>query len=424
MYRSPGLPSVPAARALSRQPNGLARQDALGHLHVQHALPRGQVALGVDLGNAQREGARSARQRRVQVEHDLRVVVFTPIGGTAAREPAVLTRPRVSRADGVRCGRRSGRRRGPRGKPGPCGGRVKGGWEGRGGVPGERAAGGEQEGGGEGKEPGEKDGGVDCGGREAAGDGGDLRQRGGAGGEIGEGAGGELGQRGLAGVGGLRGPGAGRVEPDRGPLGRGGFGGDGGGGDLGGIDLEDAELARARGGTGSGAQGAFGVARAGLAGSDELAGKLDQVRGQRHGRAGGLFKDGRLAEGDLFIEPVGFGVVAVFLPGLEAGDGGGAGDERCGRAGGALDGVFEETDGEAGECGGAGLRVGAGVVRAGLGGPSLDDEKSAAEDGAPGFVAERARGAGAGWASGQRVSSCGRWAGDWSWVWLRGSWAV
>ena len=267
---------------------------------------------------------------------------------------------------GVRCGRRTGRRRGPRGEPGPSGDRVQGrGGEGRGGVPGERAAGGEQEGGGEGKEPGEKDGGVDCGGHEAAGDGGDLRQRGGAGGEIGEGAGGELGQRGLAGVGGFRGPGAGRVEPDRGPLGRGGFGGDGGGGDLGGIDLEDAELARVRGGTGSGAQGAFGVARAGLAGGDELAGKLDQICGQRHGRAGGLFEDGRLAEGDLFIEPACFGVVAVFLPGLEAGDGGGEVTMRCVEQG-EPGGVFKETDGEAGECGGEGLRAEAAVVRAGV----------------------------------------------------------
>ena len=220
--------------------------------------------------------------------------------------------------------------------------------DGRGGVPGERAAGGEQEGGGEGKEPGEKDGGVDCGGHEAAGDGGDLRQRGGVCDGIGEGAGGGLGRRELAGVGGLRGPGAGRVEPDRGPQGRGGFGGDGGGGDLGGIDLEDAELAHARDGLGGGAQGAFGVAWAGLAGGDELAGKLDQICRQRHGRAGGLFKDGRLAEGDLFIEPAGFGVVAVILPGLEADAGGGEVTMRRVEQG-EPGGVFEEADGESGE---------------------------------------------------------------------------
>src|SRR5208283_1722288 len=148
--------------------------------------------------------------------------------------------------------------------------------------------------------------------------------------------------------GGFGGFGAGCVEPDRGPLGRGGFGGDGSGVDLGGIDLEDAELARARGGTGSGAQGAFGVARAGLAGSDELAGKLDQICGQRHGRAGGLFKDGRLAEGDLFIEQTGFGVVAVFLPGPEADAGG---DEVTMRRveQGEPGGFLEEADGGAGE---------------------------------------------------------------------------
>ncbi len=115
---------------------------------------------------------------------------------------------------------------------------------------------------------------------------------------------------------------AGRVQPDGGPLrgGVSGFGidrgvGCGRGGDLGGIDLEDAELAVVGGGAVVVAQRAFGQARAGFAGGNELARKLDQVGGQRHGRAGGLLEYGRLAEGDLFVERASFGVVAVW-PGV------------------------------------------------------------------------------------------------------------
>jgi hypothetical protein len=142
------------------------------------------------------------------------------------------------------------------------------------------------------------------------------------------------------------------------------------GGDLGGIDLEDAELTRSWGGTGGGAQRAFGVARAGLARGDELAGKLDQICGQRHGRAGRLLKYGRMAEGDLFIEPAGFGFVAVFLlPVPVAGAGGGKGKMR-GVAQGRC-GVFKDADGETGERGSEGLSVGGGVVRAGFGGSHL-----------------------------------------------------
>ena len=56
------------------------------------------------------------------------------------------------------------------------------------------------------------------------------------------------------------------------------------------------------------AQGAFGEARAGLAGGDELAGELDEVGGNVDGRSGRL-EDGRLAEGDLFVEGEVFGFV-------------------------------------------------------------------------------------------------------------------
>ena len=80
---------------------------------------------------------------------------------------------------------------------------------------------------------------------------------------------------------------------------------------MGGIDLEDAQLTLARGWDGGGAQRAFCVARTRFAGRDQLAGKFDQICGQWHGWPGGLFKDGGLAEGDLFIEETCFGIVAV-----------------------------------------------------------------------------------------------------------------
>ena len=56
------------------------------------------------------------------------------------------------------------------------------------------------------------------------------------------------------------------------------------------------------------AQGAFGESRAGLAGGDELAGELDEVGGDVDGWSG-WFEDGRLAEGDLFVEGEVFGFV-------------------------------------------------------------------------------------------------------------------
>ena len=51
-------------------------------------------------------------------------------------------------------------------------------------------------------------------------------------------------------------------------------------------------------------QGAFGETGAGFAGGDELAGEFDQVGGDVDGRSR-RFEDGRLAEGDLFVQGLG-----------------------------------------------------------------------------------------------------------------------
>jgi hypothetical protein len=140
---------------------------------------------------------------------------------------------------------------------------------------------------------------------------------------------------------------------------------------LGWIYLEDAELTLSWGGTRGGAQRTFGVAWAGLAGRDQLAGKLDEICGQRYRRAGGLFKEGRFAEGDLFIEQAGFGFIAVLLlPGRVAAAGGGLRGEvtmRCAQQG-RCGGISEEADCKAGKCGGEGLRAGVCVVCAGAAG--------------------------------------------------------
>lgn len=151
---------------------------------------------------------------------------------------------------------------------------------------------------GEGDEGGEDDGSVDAGGHEAKLDGGDL----GVG--LGDGGGGVVGFE-------LRGgefSGAGvevgdrvSVEEDGGPDGGDGFGG-GRGGDLGRLDLEDAELGGVRCGAGVLAEWAFGDAGAGAAGGDELARELDEIGGEIDGCGGGVFEDGGLAEGDLFVE--------------------------------------------------------------------------------------------------------------------------
>ena len=63
------------------------------------------------------------------------------------------------------------------------------------------------------------------------------------------------------------------------------------------------------------AQGAFGESRTGAAGSDELPGKLDEVGRNLDGRLDRL-KDGRLAEGDLFIERERLGRIGEVLGSL------------------------------------------------------------------------------------------------------------
>jgi hypothetical protein len=90
-------------------------------------------------------------------------------------------------------------------------------------------------------------------------------------------------------------------------------GGVGGGrnGDLVGIDFEDPELVVGRDGAGVVAQWAFGEARTGFTRGNQLARELNEVGGQGHGRAGRLFEYRGLAEGDLFVEGAGFGIVAV-----------------------------------------------------------------------------------------------------------------
>ena len=82
-----------------------------------------------------------------------------------------------------------------------------------------------------------------------------------------------------------------------------------------------------------------GEAGAGAARCDELAGELDKVGGNLKGRLDG-FEDWGLAEGDLFVEGEGLGLVGR-LVGAELVGGGGW--LRCGAGR-----LFVETDGEAG----------------------------------------------------------------------------
>ena len=90
------------------------------------------------------------------------------------------------------------------------------------------------------------------------------------------------------------------IEKDRGPFRRGRFGG-WRGRNLLGLHLEDAELSWIVVQLGLFAQRAFGEARAGAAGGDELPGELDEVRGNLDGRLDRL-KDGCLAEGYLLVQ--------------------------------------------------------------------------------------------------------------------------
>jgi len=185
------------------------------------------------------------------------------------------------------------------------------------------------EGGDEGEQGREDDGGVDDAGHEAE------AERGGQGSGLGDEGGVEKRFGGFD----RNGLGAGG-EQDGGPLWRGGRFLCWRGGDLSGFDLEDAELRCVGGVISLVAKRAFGQARAGFAGGDELARKLDEIGGNLDGGAE-VFKDGRLTEGDLFVESFGFGGVdgAVRVGGGRIGQG----------RGGALD-LFVETDGEGGGC--------------------------------------------------------------------------
>lgn len=140
----------------------------------------------------------------------------------------------------------------------------------------------------------------------------------------------------------------GGVEMDGRPLGERSLGfGCGSGRELGSFDLEDAELSGGRGRVGLFAQRALSDAGAGLAGRDELAGKLDEVGRNGDGRPCGLLKDRSMAEGNLVFEVVEGFVVAGLGSVGDAGQGLSDAD------------IFVEADGEAGGQGvGDGLRDG------------------------------------------------------------------
>src|SRR6266851_4717330 len=181
---------------------------------------------------------------------------------------------------------------------------------------------GDGEGGGKGDEGGQDDAAVDDAGHETQVKGGGL------GGEDGV----ELG---LGGFDDRRGCGLGSEE-DGGPLGRGGLDG-GGAGYLCGLNLEDAELRGLGGRVGVFAEGSLGEARAGFAGGHELTGELDEVGGDLDGQAGGLVKDGGLAEGYLLVEGEAFG----FVKGLVR-----AGGVGCEGLGSVARDLFVEANGE------------------------------------------------------------------------------
>ena len=228
----------------------------------------------------------------------------------------------------------------------------------------EKLARGESEGGDEGEQAGCDDADVDDGGHEAEAE----RRR-----HQGE----DRVERGFGGL--DRSCGGKCSEHDGRPLGCGRFDG-GRGGDLGGFDLEDAELSGVVCVGGLFAQGAFRESGAGLAGGDELARELDQVGGDVDGWSR-RFEDGRLAEGDLFVEGEVFGFVERFGLVKMVGGGEGFGDQGVG-------GVFVETDGE-GAGDGLGGRLGDGECRSsgrgfGRGDRSRDEDRGRSG----GFVGE------------------------------------
>ena len=113
MNKSPGVPSPGSARALAGQSNVLARQDALGHLDIEHALLRYQSALGVYFRDAQGQLPRAAPERGVQIEQHFRMMVLTAsrmertasIAGSCARSRA------EQRLEKIAVGRIAGRPR-------------------------------------------------------------------------------------------------------------------------------------------------------------------------------------------------------------------------------------------------------------------------------------------------------------------------
>ena len=82
---------------LAGETDGLSGQDALGYLHVEHALAHRQPSLGVDLGHAQRETPRPTVERRVEIEHHLGMMVLAPAGIEACARPAYRPAPALAR---------------------------------------------------------------------------------------------------------------------------------------------------------------------------------------------------------------------------------------------------------------------------------------------------------------------------------------
>src|ERR1700688_933651 len=72
-----GAPARARARALARQTYGLTRQNAVGHLHVEHALFRDQPPLGVDFGNPQSKGRGPSVQCSCQIQQYFGMVILT-----------------------------------------------------------------------------------------------------------------------------------------------------------------------------------------------------------------------------------------------------------------------------------------------------------------------------------------------------------
>src|SRR5271168_1032136 len=94
------------ARALARQSNILARENALGHLDIEHALLRHEPTLGVYLRDAQAQLSRAAVQRRLEIEQHFRVVIFAvsrmECAAAARSRPRARTEQRLEEVAVVR----------------------------------------------------------------------------------------------------------------------------------------------------------------------------------------------------------------------------------------------------------------------------------------------------------------------------------